>query len=287
MISLICYVIVIFLFTIYSYLHISERYLFVFNFHWIKYGCFDFINNVYIPYIRRTFHHRCNFVFYGPSKSDKYPIKYNGLKENGYYSYYTIVQAYYDEKSIYSGYFLLNDDSFFDPVVFFRKGYNLTIPIIEGIGFISNNISSWSWPKKVNYKGITFRQAYLNFIQNICQKKSIYGLKYANSRLCSFDRKRNIGGYADFLYIPHSYITDYIILFDLAYKEGMFLEMAVSTISYMFKYVTLGKKCYYINLIGICPHVHPIKFSNKNNRDIVYRYINNSPKILYHNNSYL
>lgn len=268
------YSIVIFLLVVFTYLKIPQRYLFVFNFHWIKYGCFNFINNVYIPYIRKHFHHKCNFVFYGPNRSDIYPIKYNGLKENGYYSYYTIVKAYYDESTIYDGYFLLNDDSFFDPIVFYNKGYNLSIPIIEGIGFMLNNLSTWSWPKKINYRGITFRQAFLNFMQNICQRKSIYGLKYSHCRLCNFNININIGGYADFFYIPHSYIRDYIILFDLAYKEGMFLEMAVSTISYMFKYVTLGKKCYYINLLGSCPHIHPIKFSSIRNRETVFKYIN-------------
>lgn len=268
------YLIVIFLLIIYPYSNTSKSYLFVFNFHWIKYSCFNYINNVYIPYIKRNFHHKCNFVFYGPNKSNIYPIKYNGLKENGFYSYYTIVKAYYDESTIYDGYFLLNDDSFFDPIVFFKKGYNLTLPIIEAIGFMSSNLSSWSWPKKINYRGITFRQAFLNFIQNICQRKSIYGLKYSHCRLCNFNININIGGYADFFYIPYSYISDYIILFDLAYKEGMFLEMAVSTIAYMFKYVTLGKKCYYINLLGSCPHIHPIKFSSKRNRDIVQKYIN-------------
>lgn len=54
----------------------------------------------------------------------------------------------------------------------------------------------------------------------------------------------------------------------------MFLEIAVSTISYMFKYVTLGKKCYYINMLGSCPHIHPIKFSSIRNREIAFKYIN-------------
>lgn len=258
----------------YTFSKSIKNYLFIFNFHWIKYDCFDFINDVYIPYIKRTFHHKCSFVFYGPNKSDKYPIKSNGLKEAGHYSYYTIVKAFYDENTVYDGYFLLNDDSFFDPVVFYKSKYNLTKPIIEGIVLEEKSLEKWFWPGVINYRGITFRQAYLNFRENVCEKKSFYGSKYSKSRLCHFNIKVNICGYADFIYIPNEYIRDYVHLLDLAYREGMFLEIALNTVAYMFEYIELGKKCYSVNELGNCPHIHPVKYSYNANREKISIYIN-------------
>lgn len=243
-------------------------YLFIFNYHWNNYVNYPFIKDIYIPYIRKTFKYKSDFVFYGPSKSDIYPIKGNDLEENGVYSYYALVKAYNDTSVEYDGYFFLNDDSFFDPVVFNRINISLKYTIVEGMGAFEANNTEWLWPAAYNYRGITFKQAYINVRNKICGENFTKYLK-----LCNFDVNKNFHGYADFFYIPNSLIKDYVYLFDLAYKEGMFLEMAVNSLMYNSDFQELGKKCYFIHEIGDCPHVHPIKFSDYENKRIVRHYI--------------
>lgn len=243
-------------------------YLFIFNYHWNNYVSYPFIKDTYIPYIRKTFKYKCKFVFYGPKKSNIYPIKGNDLEENGVYSYYTLVKAYNDTNVEYDGYFLLNDDSFFDPIVFNKINISLDYTIVEGMGTFAANHTEWLWPAAYNYKGITFRQAYTNVRNKICSENFTRYFK-----LCSFDINRNFHGYADFFYVPNSLIKDYVYLFDLAYKEGMFLEMAVNSLIYNSDFQELGKKCFSIHELGSCPHVHPVKFSYYENRRVVGNYI--------------
>lgn len=250
--------------------YISEKkILLIINFAWHKYENTHFLNNVYIPFFRKYFKFKCDVIYFGPKKSTMYNINSYNLPENGFYSYKSLIMAYEQNKHYY-GYLYINDDGFLNP--FLINIYNFTKIIIESIHYINTTNNIWPFIKRKNEYNISYYTSLNVVVRQICMNK-----KYISSKLCkAYNPPYIIGGWSDFFYIPSSNIKEVVCLMKIFLQNLVFLESTITTISQLFDYEVLWKKCNLNKLYFLytCPYVHPVKYSIETNKKIITTLIN-------------
>lgn len=245
----------------------SNKILMIYNYHWSNYSSWSFIMIHYLPYFRNHFKYQTDVVFYGPQKDNVRGIKDNGLEPNGYYSYYTFVQAINNVNENYLGYLFLNDDSYINP--FTLNNINFDSILMESYG---SNEDGWGWINRTNANGKTFLESDKDFLGEICLYR-----KPSDNMSCENKKQLFRIGWSDFFYIPAKYSVDVKYIFEVAYKHRVFLEMAIPQTFQFFNF-SCTEHCYlekiytktYSFLVGSlfkdylsCIHIHPIKYSNK------------------------
>lgn len=254
---------------LYNIFRNDRKFLVIVNLHWNIFSGIDFWRKIYIPYFKKYFKYKTEFVFYSPSEVKNLSIKSNHLKPNGYYSQHTISIAYEENKKNYIGYIFMNDDSFVNPILFNK--YNLKYPLVETTG-ISGMKSKWQWIKMKNKNGIRNIDAINDFLKEICVEN-----KYRKNKICKYkDKYITYHGWSDFMYIPRKFIKEFVYLENKSFKYKVFLEMMMNTIIQAFPYNLIKNKCFYRNdnkMLNTCVHVHPVKYSKVHIRKNVYEFL--------------
>ena len=251
--------------------YISKKiYLFVINFHYPKYNSIQFIrDNVYKQFAKK-YKYDFDILFVGPKGNKELKVLDNHLPPRGYYSYHSLYVALNTFKPElgyhYAGYFLVNDDSCLQPELLNRENHKIAMSEPKKVW---RNDGKWLWNSRKNLKNELFSNAYFKAVKEITQMKTYHSLCYSNSQELT-------RGFSDFLYLPKSNISAFIMLESIMYKHYVFLENAVPYIMSCLE-ATEIKDCNHGKMMDreICPHLHPVKFSKERDRLICIHRITN------------
>ena len=233
-------------------------FLFVVNFHFHAYEKADFIVNEYFVEFRKRYIMDFDVILLGPGGDSQRGVISNGLPELGFYSYHTLTVAYEQlcikEKCFYKGFFLINDDSYIDPLLL--STYDLTKSWSEP-SLVVNYKVRWHWSHR-NVHGKTYIVSYENAIKELLETN------YAKDcRLRNYHNLRR--GYSDAFYIVAKDMPKWHKMMLVMKKHYVFLELAVPTVNWC-----LTKKefidCNHGKMLEryTCVHMHPVKYRQPN-----------------------
>ena len=247
-----------------------EVYLFVINFHHIKYGSASFIRNEIYRLFAYKYPYDFDLFLIGPKENSHLKIYGNRLFSKGYYAYHSMrvaIDLFPPEAGYtYAGYFEANDDSCLQPTLLGEENHNKAM---SEVWFPWKNIRRWRWNYILNKKKIRFNKAYLSAVSEIKSNPSLHSL-------CKFNSPQLRRGWSDFFYFPKSNLTAFLELESVMYKHYVFLENAVPFIMNCLD-ANVIKDCNHGKMPDrkVCPHLHPVKFSRLNERKICLNRIMN------------
>ena len=175
-----------------------EVYLFVINFHHIKYGSASFIRNEIYRLFAYKYPYDFDLFLIGPKENSHLKIYGNRLFSKGYYAYHSMRVAIdlFPPEAGYtyagSGYFEANDDSCLQPTLLGEENHNKAM---SEVWFPWKNIRRWRWNYILNKKKIRFNKAYLSAVSEIKSNPSLHSL-------CKFNSSQLRRGWGDFFYFP-------------------------------------------------------------------------------------
>ena len=245
-------------------------YLFVINFHHVKYGSAAFIRNEIYSSFAKNYPYDFDLFLIGPKKDIENKIYGNGLLSKGHYAYHSMkiaLDLFSPETGYnYAGYFEANDDSCLQPILLGRENHDRAMS--EGRYIWSKN-EKWMWNHMFNKNRTLFSVAYLNAVSEISSHPSL-------SNICKFNSSQLRQGWGDFFYFPKSNLTTFLKLESVMFKHYVFLENAISFIMECVD-ATVIKDCNHGKMLEreFCPHLHPLKFSRSEDRNICLHRINN------------
>lgn len=237
--------------------------LFIVNFHFAYYKNIPFMDDEYFPLFAKDFNYDFDVVYIGPQKDHEYYALSNNLPSRGYYSYhsFTVALSCYPRNRgfNYAGVFLMNDDSCLHPKLL--NEYDLAQSHGESISSWSSKII-WMWNTMKNEHGITFAQGYLNAIK-VLKNDSLV------QNVCNYNEKKLVKGWSDIFYVAKKDIPLFLRIERVMYDNRVFLENAVPAIMRCLK-AKQFINCNHGTMPKIlsCVHVHPVKFSDNDNRDL-------------------
>ena len=240
----------------------NKTYLFIVNFHWIKYNHTDFIRNQYFKRFSEYFQYSFDVILVGPKHDEENKVYGNTLRENGYYSYYSVPFTYdlvcKKQKCNYDGFFLMNDDSYVDAQNL--NQYNLSISYHEPSSPFIPDRKKWGWPWAKNPLKKTFLEGYNDAIQELMNSPF-------NQTCNLYDQQFRRKGYSDFLYLTKDDIEIYNQVAIAMFKHRVFLEMASPT-AFACVGNTFFLDCNYSGKnYPMCVHQHPVKYSKNGNKN--------------------
>ena len=237
-------------------------FLFVVNFHFPFYEKVNFIVNQFFVEFRKRYVIDFDVILLGPKEDKERRIISNGLAQNGHYSYHSLTVAYdqlcLKERCFYKGFFLINDDSYIDPL--FLSTYDLSQSWSEPSRIV-NYTERWLWYKRNNTQKISFRQAYENALRTL--------LYTEDGKECGLHNKSNWRrGYSDAFYIVARDMPRWYRMMLVMKKNYVFLEMAVPTVNWC---LTKNQfiDCNHGAMLDkfSCVHMHPVKYRKPNMTD--------------------
>lgn len=184
--------------------------LLIINFNYPHYELVNFLKELYSPYF-------AHIVFYGPTKHKDVELCDH---HNGWFSYKGIADAM-EKFPGFAGYLWIHDDLIINPWNLGRFDVNkvwktTAAPLDLKLGLQA--ITGWTWwPLDVGYSAI----------QKVYDELDP---KYKNNLVANRGEHKVAFGYSDIVYIPSSYVHDFIILCQLCSKHRVFLEIALPTI---------------------------------------------------------
>ena len=260
----------------------KKVYLFIVNFHWPFYDQAEFIRDTYFREFSNYFHSSFDVILVGPSHNDTLLVYGNGLRKNGYYSYYSMPFVYHllceKQRCNYEGFLFMNDDSFIDPV--FLNDYDLTRSYSEPhINY--TRTMGWTWLHQPNFFHIPNWRAYDNAVRELMNSdfKEVCDL---------YDQANRKKGYSDAFYLYKDDVKIYNTVATKMYEHRVFLEMASAT-----AIACIPNHDHFIDCNHWpmkhrrrCVHMHPLKYRKKNNKQIalsrmIRRKLNRVPRLIY------
>ena len=247
-------------------------YLIVVNFHWNIFNALPFLRDKYFPRFHQLFNSSFDVVYLAPTYKKSLTVVKNGLPNAGHYSYYTLSRAYEIFRSAneydYAGYFLINDDSFIDPLHLNKISLNESFCEPSG-EYSVNKTSNWFWNTMFkNVYGMPFSDAYYASIEEL--KVSRF------ETICNFSNPLNHRkGFYDFAYITGKDISMYYELSSVFFKHRAFLEVAGPTMNWCLSHKVIDS-CNHRGWKNVktCAFLHPVKLSAKENEQLVLDHIN-------------
>lgn len=235
-------------------LPLGKDILLVINYNHPHYESIPLLKKIYSPCFP-------NIVFYGPHAYSEINLCHHHV---GFFAYIGLADAMQRYPN-YKGYLQVHDDCIinywnfdrFDLNKIWISKINTTVPLIE------NGILQWDWSSHIKLPAAKslyakLNQSQLNILAENCGPNTIHI------------------GYSDIIYIPCRLKNEAITLFEMAYKESLFLEVAIPTVC-----ACLENKENWEIFDGICwnatiqnynkklDHIHPIKLSNPINRQFI------------------
>lgn len=249
----------------------SRVYLIVVNYHWNVFDSLPFLREVYFPRFLQLFKHSFDVVYFAPSYRRRLRVIGNSLPSGGFYSYYSLSLAYRLFRKVneyeYAGYFLMNDDSFIDPLhlnrISLKKSFSE--PSEE---YSLDTTQWWLWNNRTNSYGVAFKDAYYSAIQQIEQSR--LGSK---CNLCDPINHRR--GFYDFAFITQRDASLYYELSLLFFQNRVFLELAGPTMSWCLSHKAIDSCNHrYWKTVRTCVFLHPVKLTDKANEQLILDHIN-------------
>ena len=247
-----------------------EVYLFVINFHHIKYGGASFIRNEIYRLFAYKYPYDFDLFLIGPALDEENKVFGNGFGEKGFYAYHSMrvaIDLFPPEAGYtYAGYFEANDDSCLQPTLLGEENHNKAM---SEMSFSWYKEEMWMWNVMYNRNGVFFSKAFLNAVSEIKSNPSLHSL-------CKFNSPQLRRGWSDFFYFPKSNLTAFLELESVMYKHYVFLENAVPFIMNCLE-PNVIKDCNHGKMPDreVCPHLHPVKFSKPEERQICLNRIMN------------
>ena len=198
-----------------------EVYLFVINFHHIKYGGASFIRNEIYRLFAYKYPYDFDLFLIGPKENSHLKIYGNRLFSKGYYAYHSMrvaIDLFPPEAGYtYAGYFEANDDSCLQPTLLGEENHNKAM---SEVWFPWTPYNKWPWNLVRNKQNVVMFLAYLNAVSEIKSKAHLRSI-------CKVDLSQLRRGWGDFFYFPKSNLTAFLELESVMYKHYVFLENAV------------------------------------------------------------
>ena len=227
-----------------------EVYLFVINFHHTKYGGASFIRNEIYRLFAYKYPYDFDLFLIGPALDEENKVFGNRLGEKGFYAYHSMrvaIDLFPPEAGYtYAGYFEANDDSCLQPTLLGEENHNKAMSEVWDPW---TPYDKWPWNRILNKRWRWFSKAFLNAASEIESNPSLHSL-------CKSNSSQLRRGWGDFFYFPKSNLTAFLELESVMYKHYVFLENAVP-------------------FIMNCSHLHPVKFSKPDERQICLNRIMN------------
>ena len=247
-----------------------EVYLFVINFHHTKYGGASFIRNEIYRLFAYKYPYDFDLFLIGPKENSHLKIYGNRLFSKGYYAYHSMrvaIDLFPPEAGYtYAGYFEANDDSCLQPTLLGEENHNKAMSEVWDPW---TPYDKWPWNRILNKRWRWFSKAFLNAVSEIESNPSLHSL-------CKFNSSQLRRGWGDFFYFPKSNLTAFLELESVMYKHYVFLENAVPFIMNCLD-ANVIKDCNHGKMPDreVCPHLHPVKFSKPDERQICLNRIMN------------
>ena len=247
-----------------------EVYLFVINFHFGNYTYSSFIRNKIYRLFAYKYPYDFDLFLIGPALDEENKVFGNRLGEKGYYAYHSMrvaIDLFPPEAGYtYAGYFEANDDSCLQPTLLGEENHNKAM---SEVWFRWTPYNKWPWNLVRNKQNVVMFLAYLNAVSEIKSKAHLRSI-------CKVDLSQLRRGWGDFFYFPKSNLTAFLELESVMYKHYVFLENAVPFIMNCFD-ANVIKDCNHGKMPDreVCPHLHPVKFSKPEERQICLNRIMN------------
>jgi hypothetical protein len=256
-----------------------DNILLIINFNHAHYENIEVLKKLYGTYFK-------HIIFYGPRASSQV---YYSEHHEGWYSYLNLAQTMQNFPN-FQGYLWLHDDCILNMWQLKKlsknkiwlaqpwAGLDLTKQLIAPLQ------TNWTWSRNAK----AYPRAIIESIQmwrwwpmdcGYSAIEKVYQLlepKYL-TMLKKLHNTSILIGYADLVYIPAQYNTEYIYLSNLMAQHNVFLEIALPTICACLQELSqceilkgseFGGKLHY----SVFSHfTHPIKLSIKENRDALLR----------------
>ena len=240
-------------------------YLIIVNNHFAGLKHIDFMDNVYFPTFASLFPFSFDVVYISAALSEEKRVFENPYTFRGHYSYHSFRMIYdlfpREEGFVYSGYLLMNDDSYVDPL--FLKEYNLSRSWGEERELF-NKIFFSNWNSITNTMGVTFSQALMEAIDDLA------GIPDINAK-CQFTTSNQIRkGWGDFFYVSESDLVWFLRMEEVMFSHRVFLEHAVPTILHCLNQLSIVD-CNHRHMVQRthCLHIHPVKLSTIDSQTFV------------------
>ena len=247
-----------------------EVYLFVINFHFGNYTYSSFIRNEIYRLFAYKYPYDFDLFLIGPALDEENKVFGNGLGEKGFYAYHSMrvaIDLFPPEAGYtYAGYFEANDDSCLQPTLLGEENHNKAMSEVWDPW---TPYDKWPWNRILNKRWRWFSKAFLNAASEIKSNPSLHSL-------CKSNSSQLRRGWSDFFYFPKSNLTAFLELESVMYKHYVFLENAVPFIMNCFD-ANVIKDCNHGKMPDrkVCPHLHPVKFSKPDERQICLNRIMN------------
>ena len=238
-------------------------YLFVINFHHTKYKAAPFIRNTIYKLFAKKYPYDFDLFLIGPKENTRLKIYGNGLFSKGYYAYHSMkiaIELFPPESGyVYAGYFEANDDSCLQPTLLGHENHDRAM---SETWYSWSPYNKWPWNVVKNKNNIFMFMAYMNAVSEVKSNSLLHGY-------CKIDFSQLRRGWSDFFYFPKSNLTAFLDLERVMYKHYVFLENAVPFILNCLDAYEIVD-CNHEKMLEreVCPHLHPVKFSKKKEREI-------------------
>ena len=235
--------------------------LIVVNFHWQRYTASSFLEKEFFPQFALRYKYDFDIIYVGPTADDEFRISPNHLPEGGYYSYHSLSVAYtylvQMNGLVYSGYFMMNDDSCLNPSILNNYDHNKNM--IEGASLWSPSLD-WYWNRMFNEEG----QLFASTIQIAISRLEHLHMKNGNY---SMSDKRIYYGWSDFYFVRSADMDFYLRAEEIMFEQRVFLEIAVPTLL-SYSDVIIISNCNHgmLNSNTSCAHSHSHKYYRENTR---------------------
>ena len=247
----------------------KEIYLIVINHHWNIFAAIPFFRNTYFYQFAEMFKFDFDVVYLAPDAMPEFFICAHGLRIGGEYSYYTLTVAYqlfHDAQPYqYSGYFLMNDDAFLDPL--YLNTYNLSESHHEPTRTYNPRVP-WPWNSMKNMFRVPYPQALRDAVEEVIGIPAL-------ERVCNLSNPKNTRrSLQDYFYVSKDDIALFVKLSSIFYKHRVFLEQAAPTINWCLSHnaIITCNHNFWKN-VETCVHLHPIKLGSLNQQMLAMDHI--------------